>query len=45
MSGMFEDCTHLTSLDVSSFRTENVIDLSKMFSNCELVKELDVKYF
>ena len=31
---MFEGCTGLTSLDLSSFNTSRVADMTKMFTNC-----------
>ena len=40
MSGMFADCTSLTTLDLSSFNfsTANVTDMSDMFSGCSNLK-------
>ena len=34
MSSMFRDCSALTSLDVSSFNTTNVIYIREMFNGC-----------
>ena len=34
MSGMFKDCTALTSLDMSAVYMENVTNMSGMFSGC-----------
>ncbi len=45
MSGMFEDCTSLTSLDVSGFNTEKVTDMSGMFLSCTSLTSLDVSNF
>ena len=40
MSGMFADCTSLTTLDLSSsnFSTANVTDMENMFSGCSNLK-------
>ena len=35
MSGMFNRCEALTSLDVSNFNTKNVTDMGGMFEGCE----------
>ena len=35
MSGMFNSCSSLTSLDLSSFDTSKVTDMSYMFSGCK----------
>ncbi len=45
MSGMFEHCIGLDSLDLSSFDTHNVTDMVDMFSNCYCLKYLDVSSF
>ena len=34
MSNMFSDCGSLTSIDLSNFNTDNVINMSEMFYNC-----------
>jgi surface protein len=34
MSGMFENCENLTSLDISDFDTNNVKWMGKMFNKC-----------
>ena len=44
MSGMFNDCISLTSLDVSHFNTSRVTDMSSMFSSCSIMG-LDVSNF
>ncbi len=45
MSGMFNNCYHLTSLDVSGFNTSNVTNMSKMFYDCNGLTSLDVSGF
>jgi len=45
MISMFEECTSLTSLDLSSFNTANVTDMKNMFSNCTNLKELNLLWF
>ena len=45
MSRMFSSCSSLTSLDVSSFNTSNVTDMSYMFSNCSALTSLDLSNF
>ncbi len=45
MSFMFDDCSSLTSLDVSGFDTSNVTDMSWMFVNCSSLTSLDVSGF
>ena len=42
---MFYDCTKLTQLDLSSFDTSNVIDMSYMFTQCINLIELDFSKF
>ena len=37
---MFDSCEKLTSIDVSSFNTENVNDISAIFKNNETAVEL-----
>ena len=44
MSGMFKDCK-VKYLDLSSFRTHNVIDFSDMFYNCNSLIDLNVDGF
>lgn len=41
MSGMFGDCSKLTSLDVSGFDTSKVTDMSDMFFWCESLESLE----
>ena len=45
MGNMFQDCSSLTSLDLSSFNTEKVIDMFFMFYNCSSLTSLDVSSF
>ena len=45
MEYMFSDCSSLATLDVSSFDTSNVTDMSYMFCNCGRLTTLDVSHF
>ena len=45
MKYMFNNCSKLTSLDVSKFNTDNVTDMSNMFSGCSGLTRLDVSKF
>ena len=45
MSGMFNGCSSLTSLDVSGFKTDNVTDMNLMFMDCSELTSLDVSGF
>ena len=45
MSGMFQNCTRLTSLDVSHFNTSKLIDMKYMFYNCSQLTVLDLSSF
>ena len=45
MSGMFSDCSGLTSLDLSHFNTQNVTDMRAMFLYCSGLTSLDVSHF
>ena len=45
MSYMFNNCSKLTSLDVSKFNTANVTDMSYMFYSCSALLSLDVTNF
>jgi surface protein len=45
MSGMFCNCSHLTSIDLSGFDTSNVTNMSSMFYNCQLVLNYDFSSF
>ena len=42
MGSMFNGCTNLTSLDLSSFNTSNVTDMSYMFSDCSKLATIKV---
>lgn len=42
MNFMFNDCTSLTSLDVSKFNTSKVRDMSHMFDGCESLETLNL---
>ena len=41
-SFMFYDCISLISLDLSNFKTQNVINMDNMFNNCESLISLDL---
>ncbi|PHU38057.1 InlB B-repeat-containing protein, partial [Agathobacter ruminis] len=43
--GMFWDCSNLTKLDLSSFDTSNVTDMSYMFYNCSKLVDLNDSSF
>ena len=45
MSHMFENCNSLTSLDISNFITNEIIDISSMFKSCSLLTSLDILNF
>ena len=45
LSHMFEDCSRLTSIDVSKISTEYVTDMSYMFSGCRSLTSLDLYDF
>ena len=40
MGSMFNDCSSLTSLDISHFDTTNVTDIFFMFYNCSSLTEI-----
>ena len=42
---MFSNCLQLKNLNLSSFKTENVIDMSYMFYNCCNLTNLDLSLF
>ena len=42
---MFKYCSSLTSLDVSKFDTQNVINMGSMFTGCSSLTSLDVSNF
>ena len=45
MNEMFAWCESLTSLDLSSFSTSNVIKMNSMFYDCKSLKKLDLTNF
>ncbi len=45
MSYMFNNCSKLTSLDVTKFNTANVTDMKYMFYSCSALLSLDVTNF
>ena len=45
MSGMFNGCSSLTSLDLSKFNTAKVTDMSWMFNKCSGLTKLDLSNF
>jgi len=45
MKSMFRNCSNLTILDVSGFKTDNVGDMGSMFQGCSSLKGLDVSGF
>ena len=45
MEHMFNRCSGLTSLDVSSFNTENVTNMTCIFLGCSGLTSLDVSHF
>ena len=45
MFGMFQECKKLTNLDLSSFNTSNVTNMSKMFSYCESLTSINLSSF
>ena len=42
---MFRGCSSLKSIDLSSFNTTNVNDMSGMFSCCSSLKSIDLSLF
>lgn len=42
MEGLFVACKSLETVDLSSFNTKNVTDVSEMFYDCEGLKKLDL---
>ena len=45
MNAMFQNCSSLTSLDVSGFNAQNVTGMNAMFWNCSSLTSLDVSGF
>ena len=42
---MFKDCKSLVGLDLSSFKTDKVFDMTEMFSGCSSLTALDIRGF
>ena len=43
---MFENCTSIDTINLSNnFKTENVVNMSRMFYNCINLKNLDLSSF
>ena len=42
---MLNNCSSLESIDLSSFNTNNVTDMSLMFCDCESLKSIDLSSF
>ena len=45
MNRVFNRCSSLTELDLSSFNTANVTNMAGMFSSCSVLTELDLSNF
>ena len=45
MTSMFDGCSSLTTLDLSSFNTSNVTNMTRMFSGCSSLTTLDLSSF
>ena len=45
MLGMFEYCSSITSLDLSSFNTSAVTNMDQMFDSCRALTSLDISSF
>ena len=45
MSYMFNNCSLLEEIDLSSFNTKRVRDMSYMFNNCTLLKKINFSSF
>ena len=45
MSCMFSNCRNLQSIDLSSFNTQNVTNMSYMFHNCKNLQSIDLSSF
>ena len=42
---MFQYCSALKNIDLSSFNTENVINMNQMFFECNNLESLDISSF
>ena len=45
MNGMFNGCSVLTSLDLSSFNTSNVTNMNYIFYSCSALSNIDISSF
>lgn len=45
LNSLFEGCENLRKLDLSSFDTSKVTDMSNMFKNCKKLRKLDISHF
>lgn len=45
MSGIFEQCTSLSHLDLSHFITKNLTEIEGMFRSCNCLTDLDLSGF
>ena len=43
MTDMFQNCSSLEELDLSSFNMENVLYIGSMFSGCTNLKKIDLR--
>ena len=45
MDYFLEECTSLTSIDLSSFKTENMPNMTEIFANCIHLSYIDISNF
>ena len=45
LRNVFKDCTSLTSLDLRSWNTSNITEMTNMFNGCENLETLDISTF
>lgn len=45
MVAMFKDCYSLQTLDISSFTTDRITDMTNMFKNCKVMTTLNMEKF
>ena len=45
MIGMFQECSSLTDVDLSSFNTENTINMNSVFKKCKSLNKIDISNF
>ena len=45
MIGMFRKCSHLTSLDISNFETNNLEQADFFLTDCDSIEYLDLRKF